>query len=511
MLLRLFNPAILFVFFTLFGVTACGGSTEEKLSNKSQDQTAPVLSLNGKALDRVAKGQKYIDLGATALDDVDGKLKVSVSGKVNTARLGEYTLTYSATDRGGNRASLKRTVTVETWYKNLHPYQQSDYSDQLKGCVSATAVFSCTLLKLPFIGQKSSRPSEKEIMDRVIVSHQWMGDRFKQVLAKLPEDIKLLLRSVTAIVIDDDIRPAYYWIGTGAIYLDPDFFWLTNKEKENIAKDEDKRAAYGNGLAFMEWWLLTKNHRGAYNDNDGTLYNQIERQLTHIIMPVAELLYHELAHANDFAPYNAMANLDKTSSIYNVLYAFADSRKNLSSGLWRYSPLHSKRLSDLAKVRFKGNKASSEQKNMKADYVGALFSADSAVVHYSYNSPFEDFSNLFTASMMKYHYDLEIDHAFINKVNKEETQCTDYLVGWGTRNRIANALVRPRARYVVNSVFPEQDWRYFFETSIGIETPKIAGQDWCRSLGGVAQQRSATPQTINIKRLTRSPHSSPFR
>ena len=53
----------------------------------------------------------FSDPGATATDSVDGVLDVVVTGEVGS-EVGAYTLTYSATDAGGNTASVDRSITV---------------------------------------------------------------------------------------------------------------------------------------------------------------------------------------------------------------------------------------------------------------------------------------------------------------------------------------------------------------------------------------------------------------
>jgi len=73
------------------------------------DTTAPVITLTGNAQITVSLGGTYTELGATA----DTGETVSVSGSVDTAIAGTYTLTYSATDDAGNTADdVTRTVTV---------------------------------------------------------------------------------------------------------------------------------------------------------------------------------------------------------------------------------------------------------------------------------------------------------------------------------------------------------------------------------------------------------------
>jgi len=52
------------------------------------------------------------DANATAVDAVDGNLTVSISGAVDTSTVGNYTLTYTATDSAGNEANVTRSVEV---------------------------------------------------------------------------------------------------------------------------------------------------------------------------------------------------------------------------------------------------------------------------------------------------------------------------------------------------------------------------------------------------------------
>lgn len=76
------------------------------------DTKAPVIELNGKSEVTIEAGQKYEELGAEAKDIVDGKVEVKISGEVDTKKVGEYTITYSAKDSSGNKAIAIRKVKV---------------------------------------------------------------------------------------------------------------------------------------------------------------------------------------------------------------------------------------------------------------------------------------------------------------------------------------------------------------------------------------------------------------
>jgi len=57
-------------------------------------------------------GDAYVEQGATATDETDGDVNVTISGTVDTSSVGTYTITYAATDSAGNTASATRTVKV---------------------------------------------------------------------------------------------------------------------------------------------------------------------------------------------------------------------------------------------------------------------------------------------------------------------------------------------------------------------------------------------------------------
>ncbi|MDG2483357.1 MAG: DUF5011 domain-containing protein [Flavobacteriaceae bacterium] len=73
------------------------------------DTTAPVITILGDNPATVELGAIYTDAGATS----DGGETVTTSGSVDTATVGEYTITYSATDTSNNTGTATRTVNVE--------------------------------------------------------------------------------------------------------------------------------------------------------------------------------------------------------------------------------------------------------------------------------------------------------------------------------------------------------------------------------------------------------------
>ena len=77
-----------------------------------EDTLAPIVTLNGDAMVNVDGNTTYEDLGATAVDDVEGVLTPTMSGNVDTAVADTYSIVWSATDSAGNTGTTTRTVVV---------------------------------------------------------------------------------------------------------------------------------------------------------------------------------------------------------------------------------------------------------------------------------------------------------------------------------------------------------------------------------------------------------------
>ena len=69
-----------------------------------------------------------LNFGATATDNEDGSLtsKIKMTGTVNTKKAGTYTITYSVSDKAGNRTEVTRTVVVEKPQEPVEPVEPPD-------------------------------------------------------------------------------------------------------------------------------------------------------------------------------------------------------------------------------------------------------------------------------------------------------------------------------------------------------------------------------------------------
>jgi len=78
------------------------------------DKVPPVLTIKGQKELDIKAGGSYLELGASATDNIDGDLtdSITISGAVNSNQAGVYVLTYAVSDNDGNNVNAIRTITV---------------------------------------------------------------------------------------------------------------------------------------------------------------------------------------------------------------------------------------------------------------------------------------------------------------------------------------------------------------------------------------------------------------
>jgi hypothetical protein len=308
-------------------------------------------------------------------------------------------------------------------------------------CLVRVADGACTFAKVPLIGMQTSNPSIDDIMARVIVSHPWMGVRFREILERMPAEILLLMRGLTGVVISYDIRPSFYTSQTGAMYLDPDRMWLTEEERAVIDTEPDFRGEFAKKLNFIILWRYVANN---------TDIRAMERNLESISLRTAILLYHELAHANDFFPPAEINSINRNLAIRSAASAAPSTR--LSNDL----PLTSDVMRSVAQVSFSPNdvQPTAEEAALTSADIAVEFPSDNANDYYNYSTRFEDFAMAFEEAMMFYSYGLSRDVAVTNF--PDSNSCADYIVSWGQRHRIGDAAVQARSILAVQQILPER-------------------------------------------------------
>lgn len=384
---------------------------------------------------------------------------------------------------GGGDGSNSQESTEARVYKANSPYKSV-----LVECVDAKEMEdACNLAELPLLGMVYNDPGIPHIMDRVVTSHQWMGERFEALLSEFPEQMLPLFKGVTAIVIDADIRPAYYSGLTGAIYIDPAYLWLTVEEKQTINPQEDYRSGFDDPLAFRALFRFVQEGHVPYRNLP--LTDNSTRELEDITLLIARPILHELAHANDYAPPDVSLSTS-SESVWGALSGIED--QWVSSRLNSISSLSSETLFSLAGVMYRGYDPTIEDLEISSAEVGTHFENDGGIYSYSYTSEAEDIAMLVEASLMKYFFDADLELAFTG-VPEDPTSCSAYEIGWGQIGRIADESVWARAKLATQLIAPHINFGDFFET---LESPLNTSGNWCINSTTTGQQKGG-PQTFD--------------
>lgn len=408
----------------------------------------------------------------TVTQDTITRLKVNANVNGNQLSDDVFVLTTSA--------PAISSPYFDTPVARTHAYRPaSPYANVLANCVYSNQLNdSCTINTLPLIGQTSSDLNHETILNRVLVSHDWMGDNFAAFLAQMDpnSDFARLLQSVTAVVISYDVRPSFYWVVTGAIYLDPNDLWLTPSQRDTINEAPDYRSNFGNDLNFVMPWRYVKDNQ--YASLGVPITVRANRTLAQINPDLASLLYHELAHANDFFPRSVHATLTGPRLLDD--YSRRNASKSLiSDQVSKTYPLTSTEMMGLANVSFLGAAASNVQKTYQASDVSTFFSTDIASDFYAYSSTREDTAMLFEEAMMSYRYQILRDVAVTNK--PAILTADSLIIDWGQRGRIAKDSLENRAALVIDEMLPELNGISLIE-SLPEPMNMVQGQSWRQTL-----------------------------
>lgn len=370
------------------------------------------------------------------------------------------------------------------------------YADALRRCTYAgSATQACSMAELPFLGMETGAVTLDDVMSRTLVSETWMGDNLRTALQTLPPDLIALFGSITAVVIATDVRPAYYDPNTGAIYLDPDFLWLTVAQRNQVPDTPDPRSDFGRDLSFVMPWRYVRNNQPltVFLNQDGS------RDPDQIVEILGFLLYHELAHAVDFMPPAKMTGLAPSLTVLQAINTGAP----LSSSFVNTYPLTSQVIRDLAAVSFLGETATATQRNLLPEDLVDEFANDGATQYYAYTTQYEDFATLFETVMMKWRFGYDKDTAIASPSSTGSS--ADAVIAWGERGRIGAQQVMTRALDVGQRMYPG-DLAEFESFLTGQPAPvqMTAGRTWGQNLV-LAPVAATAGEARGISRETRTP------
>lgn len=316
----------------------------------------------------------------------------------------------------------------------------------------------CLLSELPLLGQLSSNPSVDQIMQRVLVSHDWQAEVFERFLREQDPsgDLRRMLAATAAIVIGGRVRPSFYWSATGAIYLDAAYLWLTPEQRDTVSESPDPRSSYGQELKYSSPWRYVKDN--AHATPARPVLERGTRELAEIRVELGRLLYHELAHAADFLPPRSHASLPVNRRVYEASDQVV--RPNSASErLQRELPFFSQEMVGLGKVLFFGETSNAQQQAYEPDDVVRFFSQDRVNDDYSYSLPAgstvprEDAAMLVEEAMVQLRYGVLRDFGIVPRVADGESSA-DKTLTWGQRGRIGEPALRARLQLVLAELMP---------------------------------------------------------
>ena len=179
------KKAMLYKAMFVFALVMLNGCDDDKVV----DTQPPHITLNGDTNITILQGDVWSDPGATAVDDVDGEVSVTVKGVVDTTTIGSYILTYIARDSTGNEASTIREVIVQ------------EANNKAPTAVAKATPTTATQGEVVTFDASDSSDSDGQI-----VSYEWKeGDKVLSIEKSFSEDnLSVGDHTITLTVTDDD-------------------------------------------------------------------------------------------------------------------------------------------------------------------------------------------------------------------------------------------------------------------------------------------------------------------
>jgi hypothetical protein len=336
-------------------------------------------------------------------------------------------------------------------------------------------------------------------MARVLVSNDWMGQRFEAYLREQDSqgDLRRMLNATTAIVIGGRVRPAFYWSATGAVYLDADYLWQTAAERDTISEQPDPRTDYGNDLAYTTLWRYVQGQQSA--GGRPPVLERGSRDSTGLIPVLGRVLYHELTHANDFLPPRVHLLANGNLRVYQAIPS-----NTASEQLRAQLPFLSQEMVDLGRVQFHGVTSTTAQRAYQPVDVAGFMRNDRVTDDYSYSLavgqtvPREDAAMLAEEALMQLRHGIFRDFAVVPQFLSGAS--ADQPVTWGNRGRVGDPAIKPRAALVLSQTMPWLPANFLD----GLAAPVAlrAGASWGQNLNqaamssGRVQALSATERAL---------------
>ncbi len=361
----------------------------------------------------------------------------------------------ACTDRSSAFSPEKKPVVAA---KKNSPYRHA-----LNTCLYGTQRMSpCSLSELPFLGQDKETPTLEDLMNRVAVSDDYLGANFEILLKKLPESaqhqIFLLARSVTGIVISDDIDRSYYSSTTGAIYLESRYLNLDLnlcgfRTSSTITQAEETKSIESvKQLSFVGLFGLVRSKPVLDN-----------------IDCLAQTLFHELSHAADSLPASLVSHAPRNQNAAELIQTTRGQR--VSDLIAKKYPLRSRLLHQIATILYQNQVPHDEEKRATAQEIAEEFEKDLAVSLYSYTSQYEDVAEISEAFLLLSTLGISKLIVFAPAtVTVDELNNHCYHSTWGRYRRFMEPSMREKVRFIMERILPEYaksvDWNALTSSSV---------------------------------------------
>ncbi len=342
----------------------------------------------------------------------------------------------------------------------------SPYKDVLKDCYDAAEGEECTFTQLPLLGQSSGgNPTIPDIMDRVIVSHDWMGVRFEQLLTRMPAEALQLFKPVAVIFIGSELTFSSYAAFRGALKVDPESLWLTADEKTALTNDTGTGGGSTDStrddLQFRTRWTLAKNGLGLNRRLSAS-----EREFGDIYDFFAYSTYADLAFAFDLFPESSYTEDRPLATPAVIFNETINSNSVVTDPLYQDANLTviNSVLNGVVDVYYDDVPATDAQKALTAEEIGNIFDQEGRATLWSYTRDYRDTYRLFAMAMMQYKHNVTLNVLFLDgtEVNDNST------IAYGIKNRLATPETAPRAKFVLERMIGESaELDSFFSSSIG--------------------------------------------
>ncbi|MBF0443366.1 MAG: hypothetical protein HQK54_15775, partial [Oligoflexales bacterium] len=324
----------------------------------------------------------------------------------------------------------------------------------------ASSLYLCTRTEdpaksLPYLGNEAGPITRDHILNRLMVSDSWMGQRFEEFLDFMAEktqgDFYQLVKPLKTIAITADISEpggAHYTFATSRITIEATRLYLSAEEKKSLTGEAKKSilSDYSKKLDFRHFEKkLCKDTKCLVSKTDANG----DRSREDVFYLFAETFYHELAHANDYyQPKKYVPELSDELKKLNM------DEKNLSSKLQELFPTESvdsafhnlfgtdrdiiiKSQADLDAINAKWNK----------DYVSSFLKNNSAVRLYGLNNEKEHLATSFAAFMIYLRFGFSPRTYILNPDDKT--------IYYGEKERIAMPRVLADIKEAAKLVMPQ--------------------------------------------------------